>query len=335
MRPLAALALVALTCVSASALADTPPSVWDRARDPKSADAYALHETVQQALLRLTPQLRLDEGLYQAVLDGVLARLKNNGAETSKSALLRYDLALVYEEKRDYPTAAKLYRAAIAEFPDHPATLHAWGRLANACGHLGDNLCEKEAYRRQLELETEDDHRVVPTLNLAETMMHLGDLKEAIAGYREALRISSRLPPRETAPLATWGLAIALDRSGDRLEAEKEARFSIELQRSIGMSNLLDRADIVFFVPAYEVHWYKGLGAAAQARVAHSAREAAKLWARAEEHFAAYVEAGEPQHDRWLAIAKAHLAQAKSERARVEKTVPREPPPSDAQDVKL
>jgi tetratricopeptide (TPR) repeat protein len=301
------------------------------ARDPAAVDAYQIHEEVQRRLARLDD--RSDQ--YQAALESARAILTSNDAERSKSPLLRYDLAYVHYELKDYARAAEIYRATIAAFPDHPMTERAWLQLAFACGHFGDNLCEREAYEKILRIETEDVYRMTPILNLAETMMHLGELKEAIEGYREALRLAGRFPSRETAPLATWGLAIALDRSGDRAGAEREAKFALDLERSMNLPNLL-RSNLVFFVPQYEVEWYDGLRAIARARAATTARQASRAWADAEKHFGAYVAAAEPHKDRWVPIAKARLKQVLAEKARAEKKAGSEPPaPESTPDVSL
>jgi tetratricopeptide (TPR) repeat protein len=322
-----AIALVALG-LAATARADTPPSGWDRAREAGVGAAYTLHQQVQLLLLR---ESELDP-MHESKLDRALGLLTTARVESSKSPLLRYDLAYVYAEKRDYPRAVQIYRATIAEFPDHPATEHAWLRLAFACGHIGDNACELESYTKVLSLETEDVLRATPILNLAETQMHLGDLKEAIAGYREALRLAGRFPGRETAPLATWGLAVALDRTGDRIAAEKEAKFAIELERSMGMKGILESSD-VFFYPEYELRWYQALGAMAQARSARSARDALLFWSQAEAYWSSYITAGEGKKDRWLPIAKARLALVKAERAKAASAPPE--PSGDGTDVTL
>ena len=324
MKRLASVALLAaLGMTAVSAGADTPPSVWERAKDPDAAEAFDLHQAVQQRLIR-TAIAEVDFGERGRVL----AMLERAGAEKSKSALLRFDLGHVYLLLENHARAAQVYKAAIAAFPDHPAVDQAWLRLAFACGHLGDHVCERNAYLEVLRRETEEIYRATPTLNLAETQMHLGDLKEAIEGYREALRIAGRVPARETAPLATWGLAVALDRAGDRLSAEKEARFALEIERSMGLTRLLRSKD-VFFVPPYEIHWYEGLGAVARARVATSAREAARHWRQAEKSFGDYIEGAERKGDRWLPIAKARLTQIKAERERADAAAKREPAPRE------
>jgi tetratricopeptide (TPR) repeat protein len=182
---------------------------------------------------------------------------------------------------------------------------------------------------------TEELPRATPTLNLAETEMHLGNLKEAIEGYREALRIAGRMPTRETAPLAVWGLAVALDRSGDRVGAEREARFALQLEKSMGMRNLLRSTD-VFFVPDYEVLWYEALGEGVRARDATTATEAVRHWRAAEKCLSDYVRDGERAKDRWLDIARARLAAVKAEREKADKKRAKEKPTlGDREDVTL
>ena len=53
-------------------------------------------------------------------------------------------------------------------------------------------------------------------------------------GYREVVRLSGHYPARETGPLALWGLAVALDRSGDRVEAERAAKLAADVGATAG-----------------------------------------------------------------------------------------------------
>ena len=312
-------ALALGTLGAAPARADTPPSVWDRAKDPSLSESYRVHVEVQR---RLAQKDRFDVGDSQ--VRTVRALLERYNAEKSKDPRLRFDLGLVYLRLEEYAKSAKILASVLAEFPDHPAAEDGWLRLAFACGHTGDHDCERKAYTQVLGQATDELSRATPTLNLAETEMHLGNLREAVEGYREALRLAGRVPSRETAPLAVWGLAVALDRSGDRLGAEKEARFARELERSMGVPNLL-RTDGVFFVPAYEIHWYEGLGASAQAKQGATPVEIVRLWRAAEQSFTNYVRFAELAKDRWLELAKLRLAAAKSERAKAEKKYGKEP----------
>lgn len=320
--------LLATLLVTGAAWADTPPSVWERARDPAVGDAYDLHAHVQARMVRIDDiPPDAPKELREAECRGVLPMLERAGAEKSKSALLRYDLGRVYDCLSNYARSTEIYKAAIAEFPRDAIVDRLWLELAFACGHTGDHTCERNAYREVLRIETDELRRATPTLNLAETQMHLGDLKEAMEGYREAVRIAGRTSAGDTAPLATWGLAVALDRAGDRVAAEKEARFALEIERSMNRGVPLLRSRGVFFVPAWEIHWYEGLGASALARAAGSAREAFLFWTAAERSFSAYVTMAEGKDDRWLPLAKVRLAQIKTEREKAQKAGGKEPEP--------
>lgn len=319
----AAAAVAISLALAGVARGDTPPSMWDRAREPSIAESYRLHVEVQR---RLAQHDRFD--INDAHYRNARTLLERYGAEKSRDPRLRFDLGLVYLKLEDHEKAAKVLKSVLDEFPDHSAAEDGWLRLAYACGHTGDHECERKAYGHVLRLSTEEIARATPTLNLAETEMHLGNLREAVDGYREALRIAGRVPSHETAPLAVWGLAVALDRSGDRVSAEKEARFALELSRSMGGRNLLRSAG-VFFVPAHEVNWYEGLGAVAQARASTSPTEIVNLWRAAEQSFTAYVRGAEREkNDRWLDLAKIRLAAVKGERERAEKKHGKAPIPN-------
>lgn len=334
-RPTFAFAF-ALVCVLAfapsPAHADTPPSRWDRAKDPSIEESYRLHVEVERRLT--APKNPFEVGPAEARLLDTRTLLERYGAEKSKDPRLRFDLGLVYLKLDDHVRAARVLEDVLAEFPGHPAAEDGWLRLAFACGHIARHECERRAYAQVLRYATEELARATPTLNLAETEMHLGNLREAVEGYREALRIAGRVPSHETAPLAVWGLAVALDRSGDRLGAEKEARFALELSRSMGGPNLL-RSPGVFFVPAYEVSWYEGLGASAKAKVSTSPTEIVNLWRAAEQSFTAWVRGAEREKtDRWLELGRVRLAAVKAELERAEKKYGKSPIPNLDDDEK-
>lgn len=314
------LAALPLVLLGAQPLrADTPPSVWERASRPPLAASYRLHVEVQRRLAQRDPF-----GVFDSQLRAVRVLLESHGAETSEDPRLRFDLGHVYLRLEDYEKSVKTLTGVLTEHPNHPAADDGWLRLAFACGHLGDHSCERRAYEQVLRRATEDLSRATPMLNLAETSMHLGDLREAIEGYQEALRIAGRVPSGETVPLAVWGLAVALDRSGDPTSAEREARRAKELERSMGIPNLL-RSDGVFFVPSYEIHWYEALGASAQAKGNVRPEQALRLWRAAEQSLRNYVRFGEIAKDRWLEIAKVRLAEAKASRERAEKKARKAP----------
>lgn len=324
--------------VAIDARADTPPSVWDRARSPAAADAYALHRGVQRRIAELDHDGFLPA--REAAKGGVRAILERAHAADNPDVRLRFDYGAVLVWMREYKEAAKVLNEALAIAPNHPAADEGWARLSEACGHMGDNVCEVRAYREVLRRNAEEYRRGTPTLNLAEAEMHLGHLREAIEGYREAARLGEQRPADKLRPLAKWGLAVALDRSGDKIGAEREARAAIEAEASLGLLGLpgasvvsgLLRSTEVFFVPAYEVSWYEGLGAAALAREARTPAAIVRLWREAEKSYGNYVRFATEDNGAWLEIAKARLHVAKTERERAERRFGKMRPPASATD---
>src|SRR5690349_6597621 len=164
-RQLLGVAAVALGALAGGpARADTPPSIWDRAKDPSLSESYRVHVEVQR---RLAQKDRFDVGDSQ--VRTVRALLERYNAAKSKDPRLRFDLGLVYLRLEEYDKSAKVLGSVLAEFPDHPAAEDGWLRLAFACGHTGDHACERRAYTEVLRQATDELSRATPTLNLAET----------------------------------------------------------------------------------------------------------------------------------------------------------------------
>ncbi|HEY8074559.1 MAG TPA: tetratricopeptide repeat protein [Labilithrix sp.] len=344
-------ALAILTLASA-AHADTPPTVWDRAKDPTIETSYALHLDVMQLMenARLAERVQAflpsrafqgDADIAQTQITNAVEKLERFGAAKSSDVRLRFDLAAAYIELARFEVdrrarmrqAMVVLREALALAPEHPMADEGWWNLGIACGYVGDTHCEHDSYVETLRRRTEEEGRATPMLNLAETEMHLGNLKGAVEGYRETIRLAGKLQGDPlTAPLAMWGLAVALDRSGEHVRAEQEAKAAVELELASGVWRRGSRpraleAQGVFFYPDYEVHWYFGLECVALAHVAKSADDAARLLRMAEGHFTTYVRGAEPDKDRWLEMAKARLAAAKSDREKAEQRAAREPRP--------
>lgn len=317
------------------ASADTAPSVWERARDPEVGDAFAVHTQAAARLASINPD-RTDDGSFvspaialnnEALLRGAIAMLQSAGAETSKSPLLRFDLARAYGLLGQYLSipgsferASKLYKSFIADFPDNVQADEAWDGLADACAHTAERACELTAWREVLLRETEPAARLTPTLNLAEVEMHEGDLKSSIDDYREAFALAARVPSEhgmEISILSEYGLAVALDRAGENNEAEHHAALAYSMENQMKVLH----GPGTYFVPDYEINWYDAVTAAARARVATNVAGRLALWQDAVDASTRYVKAGEKAHDKWLAIAKARLASYTVERDKAAKAV--------------
>ncbi|HEY2512486.1 MAG TPA: hypothetical protein VGI39_16580 [Polyangiaceae bacterium] len=303
-----------------SARADTPPNPWDAARDPAAADRYALHHTVRQLLAsaRLSPR--------DAVLLRARALLEEGHAADSPDVRLQFDLGELEYELENFEGTVEVLSKALKIAPDDPASNQAYVELANAYAKLDRSADERRVYERYLPRITSDAARAIALLNLAEADMHLGDLDGAIDGYRVALEVANQLPnevliSESTNTLAVWGLAVALDRSGDVAGGAKEAKLAIDLDRD--MLLIRSNRDQVFFKPERERDWYVALGFTEYAKQATEARTAATFWRRAEGCWREYIDdvRAHTAADRWADLARIRLERAHAQRLAAEKRI--------------
>jgi tetratricopeptide (TPR) repeat protein len=322
MKLLAALLVLATTLVPAGrALADTPPSAWDIAKDPAARERWDLHLAVRE-LLVAEAQTEL-HSLAGASLLRARQKLEEVGAASSPDVRLRFDLGEVYEMLDDHPRAIAVLRSALEMAPDAEGCTQAYVLLAYAYAKLDKPVEERKAYEAYLARETDERFRATAVLNLAEVQMRLGHLDDAVAGYREALGLAAAVAPpygMKDAILAIWGLAVALDRNGDPASSEEEGRRAARMDPD---EQIVGRDPNVFFVPAYERLWYLALGRAEEAKQAPNAHVAARRWAEVERYWRQYVTAADA-HDRWLPLARAHLDRARLERIAADKRAARE-----------
>jgi tetratricopeptide (TPR) repeat protein len=109
------------------------------------------------------------------------------------------------------------------------------------------------AYARALRMRLGQNSRAKVLGNLAEVVMSQGDLERAVSLYEQALEDGLR----HERVLSLWGLAVALDRLGETSESLARARQA--LREDVRPMGALHQSG-VFFVPAYELHYYEGLG---------------------------------------------------------------------------
>ncbi len=335
---------------------DTPPSVWDLARDPAARDRWALHVRVQRLLHPPNPGFPgpLDNQDEDRRLSAARSILEEVDAAHSPDVRLQFDLGIVYEHiatldgRNDLHTLViDILQPALDAFPDHPAAVEALDALVYAYAKLDRPRDELATWRRYIPRLLDDRARVGPLMNMGEAEMRMGHLDDALATLREGLRLCETLPNSSgvnaTYALTLWDVAVVLDRSGDprgALQTAAKARgwswteasgsgTTFAAHTVTGWDVIRDLND-VFFVPEWERDWYLALGEAAYAEAATDPRDAAHLWASAEAHWAEYVSASAApapgDGDRWRGIARARLEYAREKRAEAEKRAPKVPP---------
>jgi tetratricopeptide (TPR) repeat protein len=323
------LALASGLIPPAVAYAETPPSVWDSAKDPLARERYKLHLDVQELLeIRALPEIG---SLRNLTADRARVMLEAKDAAHSPDPRLRFDLAEVYELLERYDPVIGVLEGALAMAPDHPAATRAWFELAGAYAHKDSPEASRKeisSYREYLARETDEEDRAIALLNLAEAEMHLGEMERAISDYQESMRLaasSARVRGPATEILAVWGLAVAYDRSGDATGAAAQAKLATQMDPR---DRLIGDKQYTFFVPEYERNWYLGLAAMARAREETDPRAILAHWIDAEQRWDSYLAGAErpSSGDRWTERARSHRDLAKAQRAKAAARVAKLPP---------
>ncbi len=324
-RSIALGALVAIA-VASRARADTPPNRWDAIANSALADRYALHLRVREIMTSAAIAERTnDSSIAVGLRNRARIFLQEGHAETSPDVVLRFDLGEVCYALEDNKCAVEVLEKALAMAPDHPAALEAYVVLANAYAKQDQSTDERRVYARYVPRITDDQSRAIAMLNLAEANMHLGDLDDAVAGYRETINAAAELPnvielDQKTGLLARWGLAVALDRSGDVAGGAKETKLAIQLDTDM---REIRGGPNVFFAPERERYWYVALGFAEYAKEASEAKTSALLWHRAEGCWREYIDdvRKKAATDRWIDLARARLEKTHALRLAAERRV--------------
>lgn len=300
------------------------PSVWERAADPRMALADEVHREVE-ARLMMADRLHRRTPMAQEELGKAMQRLKEAHADVSPDVRLRFDFGKVAESLADEKRAAPVLRSALLEAPDHPLATRAYFSLGICLAKLGLPEEEIAAYDQYLARETDSTDRALALSNRAEAEMYMarllppgsdyqGRLTRAINDYRAALALEPSFGS------AHWGLAVALDRSGDTPGGLVEAKTAIAFDP---LDQLLTGPE-VFFVPSYDLNWYEGMSAMARTQQADDAMTAILWWETAVAKWATYV-AVAASDDRWLPLAKAHQTSCQRELDRAKKRAARSP----------
>jgi tetratricopeptide (TPR) repeat protein len=347
MNPLAIIlpAVLALLLASSIAVADTPPSQWDVARDPAARARWSLHVRVERML---SPVRSEDDaaGLdIELRLEAARAMLERADAAKSPDVRLRFDLGTVYYELGErqgghldlFQRAVDVLGPAIDMAPDQPATTEALQMLVYAYAKMNRPHEELATWHRTIPRLLDAGSRVVAMMNMGEAEMRLGHVDDALGTFREVLRLCGELPNSGSAGstyvLTLWDLAVALDRSGDPAgaldAAGKAAGMTVIDSRGMPStgSALIARDPDVFFVPEWERQWYLALASAIDARDSKDARDVAGHWARAEEHWDTYVErsSADGTQDLFVGIARVRRDQVHVRRLAAEKAAARLP----------
>ena len=282
------------------------PTLWERVRDPDAQKAFELLSTVERKLIEDdTDPLDL-VGRHRTYRE-IVSLLDANDAASLPDPRLHFLLADIYADAliARYRDARRAVEQALAEAPNSPDAAHGWFLLGIVCAKLDDPGCENDAYSHALEVAVDRDLRANIYLNRGETNMVVGDLESAVRDFRQAVRLSRRM---DLISLSYYGLGIALERSGDLPSALQAMRRARANWPALAPYTALDMPS-VFFVPSYDIYYYKALESMALAERARrdGDYELEQVHLRAAiAHWSSYIDAAESAGHEYLTNARLH-----------------------------
>lgn len=292
------------------------PVFWRRVTQPDAARAATLLESAR-AWLDVSAELP-GGGWATAcpTLDGATARLVRERlvkrAVAAENAIARLELARNITPDDTEVVFALALATSLWERPEHGCAvsrrdaeaLALWlavraldpafepetvgSELALALTRTGDLDGAIAEYQALVQLTSHAPRRALLAHgNLAELLMMKGELPAAVTHYEAAARCAREVDDVGALALAGLGLAAALDRLGEHTRALTAAREAVD--RSDDSLRVL-RGEGVFFVPAYEVHFYEALGHESRADGTRVPLPAARARGSRAESLAASVE---------------------------------------------
>lgn len=302
MKLSAALLAVLLTV---SGAANARPGLWQRARDPASVRAENVSRVIER-LLDARRDADRDDELARDFALAAVAAADLAGAEQLPGVRLHCLLGIALSDAGLYRRAHQVLTRALAEGPEGQLAVRCAFAASIAAAHLGHTDLEIGALTRTIELGFIPDLQAQAYCNRAEAWMRRGDLARALADYRAGLVLGTE-PALQA--LCYYGLGVALDRGGDTPSAWQalDVALGIRLPLNVYASDDALELPTVFFVPDYEVHYYKGLSQMAAARK-QPEEQRRPYYERAYAHWQRYLAGAEKAADRWLTQARLHAA---------------------------
>ena len=281
------------------------PTIWQRTENPDTQRAYDLLTVVEQKLEQSVGPFDLLE-LHRSYGE-IVALLEGNQALSLPDPRLWYLVADVYSNSSvgRYRDARRAVEQALAAAPESPSADRGWFLLGLACDKLGDTDCSNRAYTRALGRAYDRNFRANIFLNRGESNMGLGELEMALADARQAVRLATRM---DLLSLAYYDLGIALERSGDLPQALVAMRRARANWPALAPFSALDQPD-VFFVPSFEIYYYKALEKMALAQLFardHDYEQEQRYLRGAIDNWTDYLAAAEPEGHEYVSNAKLH-----------------------------
>lgn len=295
--------LVAVLGVASAAEAE--PTLWQRAKEPGSAVRGKARKRAEQLFAQAT-DARLDPELLRDLSLGSAALLELSGGagrDPWQSVLL--GRVLVDAAPGREREAAKLIESGLPSLPSSEFKRESWFDLGLASMLTGETERAARAYTAALALAWDADDRATIYRNRGKARMLSGRLGDAVSDFRAAVRLAQS--PVVVA-LSHFGLGVALERNGDYPAGMQEVALGVAVRLSgpNAISESVLDLPTLRWIPEYDVHYFRALGATSQAERADDSALEQEHYEAALESWEQYLALAEPAKERFVPNAERH-----------------------------
>jgi tetratricopeptide (TPR) repeat protein len=311
-----------VAALSVAGLAHAEPTLWQRTREPGSiarskARRRAEQLFAQAADARLDPEILHDFSLGSAAL----LELSGGAARDPWQAVLLGRVLLEAGPGRERE-AAGLIEAGLGQLPTSEFKGDSWFDLGLSYWLSGDLERATRAFTAALSLAWDADERASIYRNRGKARMLSGRLGDAVADFRAAVRLAQG--PVVVA-LSHFGLGVALERNGDYPAGMQAIALGVAVRLSgpgLQSESVLDLPTLRW-IPEYDVHYFRALGAMSQADAADETDVEEERYAAALESWEQYLALAEPAKDRFVPNAERHRQRCLDALSRLHRAAPR------------
>ena len=281
------------------------PTLWQRVREPSALlDAKARLRAEQ--LFDHVSDARSDPDLVQNLSLGsaALLQLAGGARKDPRQAVLLGRVLLDAQPGREREAVA-LIESGISALPASDFKRASLFDVGLGAMLSGDMEHANTAFSAALALAWDPDYRASIHRNRGKARMLAGRLADAVSDFRAAVKLARGV---EVLALSHFGLGVALERSGDYPQGLQEIARGVAMRLPVPpypSESVLDLPTLLWF-PEYDVHYFRALGAMAEAQAADSRDAERDRYQAALESWEQYLPAAEASRDRFVSNAERH-----------------------------
>jgi tetratricopeptide (TPR) repeat protein len=316
-RPALFLAVTALSLAPA-AQADEQ-TLWQRAKTP-GARARSKARLRAEQLFEKASDPRADPETLRDLSLGSAALMELSGsARRDPWQQVLLGRVLLDAQATREREALQLIESGVAALPDSDFKGASLFDLGLGAMYGGEMERATKAFTAALALAWKSDDRASIHRNRGKARMLSGQMPGAVSDFRAAVQLARDV---KTMALSRFGLGVALERSGDYPQGMQEIGRGVALRLPVPpypSESVLDLPGLRW-IPEYDVHYFRALGAMWEASAADSEQLEQDRYEAALESWEQYVPAAEAQKDRFLPNAVRHRQRCVEALERLRKT---------------